>query len=162
MSTPWRLLAIPAVAVALVTSCGGDDSSGGAGPASTIPASTTASPTSTAAATTTVPVTSDVTTSPAPTTIKPETPVSGDVVEIIVKVGEDSSPDRVETVSLGSDVLLRVQSEKADEIHVHDYDLELTVPAGGEAAFEFTADKAGRFEIESHSTDEVLMVLEVS
>ncbi len=46
--------------------------------------------------------------------------------------------------------------------HVHGYDLEKKAAAGVEATFEFTADKAGSFEVESHTTDKVLATLQVS
>ncbi len=46
--------------------------------------------------------------------------------------------------------------------HVHGYDLEKKVAAGVEATFEFTADTAGSFEVESHNTDKVLATLQVT
>jgi len=86
-------------------------------------------------------------------------------VEISVTVGTDSSPDRVEEIALGSKVKLTVVDPNADEeFHVHGYELGdgVEMPKGTPEVFEFVADKAGDFEVESHSTDTVLVVLRVS
>jgi hypothetical protein len=102
----------------------------------------------------------------APTeTIAPESSVvdAVSVSEISVIVGENSGPDRAETVALGLTVrisLLNIASE--DDFHLHDYDIASgEVPAGQEAVIEFVADTAGEFELESHITGEVLLVITV-
>ena len=86
-----------------------------------------------------------------------------EVNEFKVVVGENSGPDQTLTVAKGSTVrLIVVNPNEDDEIHLHGYDLgggEL--PAGEEAIFEFVADETGTFEVESHVTGEVLMVLVV-
>jgi hypothetical protein len=85
------------------------------------------------------------------------------VTEFKVIVGENSGPDQLLTVTQGSTVrLFFVNPNADDEIHLHGYDLgggEL--PAGEEAIFEFVADETGTFEVESHVTGELLMVLVV-
>ncbi|CAB4994586.1 unannotated protein [freshwater metagenome] len=49
-----------------------------------------------------------------------------------------------------------------DEFHLHGYDLESGVtPAGQEAIIEFTADKLGTFDLESHVTSEWILTLVV-
>jgi len=156
MSTFWRVVALPVMSVALVTSCGDDGGSAGAN-STAAPSTTVAAPSSSQPATTAVATTIEATT----TTLPTDSSVAGDQLEIIVKIGEDSGPDRVEQVPLGSDVLLRVLSDTDDEVHVHGYDLEQPVKAGEEVAFEFTANQAGRFEVESHKTEDVLLVLQV-
>ena len=70
-------------------------------------------------------------------------------------------PSRVE-VPLGSAVVLRVGSDVADEIHVHGYELEQDVAAGGTTTFEFTADQSGLFEVETHETELLLLQLQVA
>ncbi len=86
-----------------------------------------------------------------------------EVTEFKVVVGENSGPDETLTVAQGSTVrLFLVNPNEDDEIHLHGYDLgggEL--PAGEEAIFEFVADETGTFDVESHVTGEVLMVLVV-
>ena len=84
--------------------------------------------------------------------------------EIIVHVGVDDAAtvgSRVENVKLGDHVVLRLVSDTDETYHVHGYDLEQKVAAGVEAQFEFTADKAGDFEVESHNTEKVYVVLHV-
>jgi hypothetical protein len=85
------------------------------------------------------------------------------VIEISVIVGEDSGPDRTETVALGSTVRISlVNSDSEDDFHLHGYDIASgEVPAGEEAVIEFVADTAGEFELESHITGEVLLVITV-
>jgi hypothetical protein len=139
MRTTRRLLIVPAFLVLLV-SCGSDkDSSGNA---------TTTAP----AATTTV----------GPDTTGNEKPVSGDAAEIVVKVGKDDSPERLEHVKLGQTVELRLLSDDDEEYHVHGYDLVGKAAAGVEYDFEFVADKAGRFDVESHTNNNVLLVIDVA
>ena len=86
-----------------------------------------------------------------------------DVTEFKVVVGENSGPDQMLTVAQGSTVrLFFVNPNEDDEIHLHGYDLAGgELPAGEEAIFEFVADETGTFDVESHVTGEVLMVLVV-
>lgn len=93
----------------------------------------------------------------------PATTVPDGVVEISVEVGIDSGPDRVEEVPLGSLVRITVVNEDdVDEVHLHGYDLSGgEVDAGEPTTFEFEASTAGEFEVESHATGEVLMILVV-
>ena len=147
MRTPARLLAIPVLAALLLAACGDDDDAGSS-------ATTVAGAPATAPATTIAAVT-------IPATTGGEQPAESDVAEITVLVGSDSGPDRVETVRLGQEVVITLQSDQDEEYHLHDYDLTQKAAAGVEATLSFVADKPGRFELESHVTDEVLLVLEV-
>jgi hypothetical protein len=65
------------------------------------------------------------------------------------------------TVRQGEQVTLRVQSDVADELHVHGYDLAAPLPAGEPVALTFIAAKAGRFEVELHHSHRELGALEV-
>ena len=91
------------------------------------------------------------------------TTVSDGAVEISVEVGVDSGPDRIEEVALGSLVRITVVNEEDDDdVHLHGYDLSGgEVEAGEPTVFEFEASTAGEFEVESHMTGEVLMILVV-
>jgi len=93
-----------------------------------------------------------------------ESTMSDGSVTIDVVVGENSGPDRVEEVALGSQVTLTFTNPDADdEFHVHGYDLGGGITKKGDTkTFTFTADKAGEYEVESHLTETVLMVLRVS
>ena len=85
-------------------------------------------------------------------------------VRISVTVGADSGVDRIEEIPLGSQVELSFTNPSAaDDYHVHGYDLGGgETPKGETKTFTFTADKAGDFEVESHATEEVLVILRVS
>jgi hypothetical protein len=93
----------------------------------------------------------------------PTTTVSDGRITVDVIVGENSSPDRVEEIPLGSEVTLNFTNPDADdEYHVHGYDLGGDMTKKGDTkTFTFTADKAGEYEVESHLTEAVLMVLRV-
>ena len=64
------------------------------------------------------------------------------------KVAPD--PSRKVEVAAGDRVHLRVTSDHADEVHVHGYDIEKEVSAGGTVTIDFTADIPGQFEVEVH------------
>jgi hypothetical protein len=162
MATPWRRLVVPTLlAIVLTAACGSDNGS---------------SATTTAAASGGTSAPGQVATS-APATSADNPAVTGDTAapgtgqipgapnEIIVHVGVDDAAtvgSRVENVKLGDHVVLRLVSDTDETYHVHGYDLEQKVAAGVEAQFEFTADKAGDFEVESHNTEKVYVVLHVS
>jgi hypothetical protein len=90
-------------------------------------------------------------------------PTAGGVVEYAVTVGENSGADSVLTVAAGTEVrLIFVNPNASDEFHLHGYDLGgAMTPAGEEAVFQFVASTPGNFEVESHMTGDVLMVLVV-
>mgnify|MGYP006173521587 FL=1 len=92
----------------------------------------------------------------------PSAKVAGPI-EISVTVGTDSATDRVEEVLLGSQVNITLTNPNADDdFHLHEYDLSTgDTPKGESAVISFTADKAGLFDLESHVTDEVLVVISV-
>ena len=92
----------------------------------------------------------------------PSAKVAGPI-EISVTVGTDSATDRVEEVPLGSQVNITLTNPNADdEFHLHEYDLSTgETPKGESAVISFTADKAGLFDLESHVTDEVLVIISI-
>jgi hypothetical protein len=86
-----------------------------------------------------------------------------EVVEISVIIGQTSGSAVAFQATLGSTVRLKILNPDADdEFHLHGYDLEGGVtPAGQEAIIEFTADKLGTFDLESHVTGEWILTLVV-
>ncbi|MFF1410790.1 cupredoxin domain-containing protein [Streptomyces sp. NPDC058289] len=91
----------------------------------------------------------------------PEAVKADRTVTITVRDGKVSpAPGRVE-VTRGERVALRVTSDRADTLHVHGFDKELTLPAGQEATLTLTADRTGLFEVETHDSDLVLTQLAV-
>jgi hypothetical protein len=162
MATTCRRLVVPALlAIVLTAACGSDNGSS---------AMTTAAATGGTSAPGQVATSAPASSAPSPAvtgdTAAPGTgQIPGAANEIIVHVGVDDAAtvgSRVENVKLGDHVVLRLVSDTDETYHVHGYDLEQKVAAGVEAQFEFTADKAGDFEVESHNTDKVYVVLHVS
>jgi len=92
-----------------------------------------------------------------------ETSAADEVVEISVIIGQTSGSAVAYQATLGSTVRLKILNPDADdEFHLHGYDLESGVtPAGQEAIIEFTADKLGTFDLESHVTGEWILTLVV-
>ena len=138
MRTTRRLLIVPAILVLLV-SCGSNKGSSGG---------TTTAP----AATTTV----------GPDTSGDEKPVSGDAAEIVVKVGKDDSPDRVEHVTLGQTVELRLLSDDDEDYTVEGYDLEGKAAAGVEYDFESSPIKPVGSKSTATRATKVLLVIKVA
>lgn len=98
--------------------------------------------------------------SPAPATTAPAAPETK-VVEITVKGrGVSPPPGRVE-IAKGEKVRLVVHADRADEIHVHGYDLEAKMGPGQDAVIEFVASQPGLFEVETHESHLLLTQLAV-
>ena len=62
----------------------------------------------------------------------------------------------------GDQIVFAVHSDTADEVHVHGYDVEEEVPAGGTAKLDFPADLEGVFEVELHSSETQIAELTVN
>ncbi|WSF37397.1 cupredoxin domain-containing protein [Streptomyces sp. NBC_01351] len=89
----------------------------------------------------------------------PATPEADRTVSVTVRDGKVSpAPARTE-LRRGERVTLRVTSDRADTLHVHGYDKELTLPAGQEATLTLTVDRTGLFEVETHESGLVLTQL---
>jgi len=122
-----------AVAITLAGCGSGDDSSGSSPATSSIPAATASTgPSAPSAAGTSIDAT-----------------IAGG------KVTPD--PSRRVEVKTGDQVHLTVTSDMADEIHVHGYDIEKEVSAGGTITIDFTADIPGQFEVEAHELSPSLL-----
>ena len=152
MRTLRNLTLVSVLALAAVA-CSDDTATG--------TSSTVATPDTTAVASVTTDAAS-VTTSPAPdATDPPGTAIDGPA-QIDVVVGTDSGPERVEKVKAGADITLNITNPNAaDEYHVHGIDLEQKADKGVMATLNFTIDEPGTYEVESHVTEEVLLVIEV-
>jgi len=149
-----RILAFIPVAVMLLGACGNDSSSTDtttvAGPTSVVGSTTLVMPDSTTVDTA---VAEDSST---------DTPLSGPV-QIDVMVGRDSSPERIERVTVGSDITLNITNpDAADEFHVHGIDIEQTADAGQMITLNFKIDAPGTYEVESHITEDVLVIIEAT
>lgn len=72
----------------------------------------------------------------------------GDVPTIVVRNGEPVGGIQELEFDAGEEIRFRVSSDKAEEIHVHGYDLAKVVPAGGTIEFAFPAELEGIYEVE--------------
>jgi hypothetical protein len=68
---------------------------------------------------------------------------------------------RVES-ALGEQVVLRISSDVAEEVHVHGYDVYADVPAGGSVDIPLTLTLPGSFEVELHGAGRPLFQLRTS
>jgi len=82
---------------------------------------------------------------PAPEAGKPGSP---DVPTVVVRDGEPVGGVQELEYSAGEQIRFRVSSDKAEEIHVHGYDIAKDVPAGGTVEFDFPAELEGIYEAE--------------
>ena len=80
-----------------------------------------------------------------------------------VRVVNGQPAGGIKTISYtkGDQIRLKVQSDTADEIHVHGYDLKKDVTAGGSVEFDFEATIEGRFEVELENAGTQIAMLEV-
>lgn len=83
-------------------------------------------------------------------------------IEIVVADGAVVGGVRRFGVKLGDEVVLRVTSDVADEIHVHGYDHRSNIAAGATAEVRFTADIPGVFEVEFERRAQKIVELEVA
>ena len=112
------------------------------------------------------------------TAVPEEANPAGGATEPQTQTQEAPPPPRVETIRMkgrapvgdartlryerGDTIRLRFTSDVAEEIHVHGFDEYVDVPAGGTPkTARFKADLEGIFEVEAHSSGEILAKLEI-
>jgi len=144
MRVALMLAAVAAGAIALA-GCGGDSAND---------AVTTTETTATAPTTTT-----DTT---ATTETTATTPASeAKVITVNVVKGVPKGGIQRPTVDKGDRVVLVVRTDSGEAVHLHGYNIEKEVVPGKAVRLPFTANIAGRFEVELHPTDSLLAVIEV-
>ena len=84
------------------------------------------------------------------------------VPEIVVRNGEPVGGVQELEYDAGEQIRFRVRSNRADEVHVHGYDVEQEIPAGGIATLSFPADIEGIFEVELHESEAQIAELRVN
>ena len=99
--------------------------------------------------------------SPAPAPAAPVLPLQPRAFELVVRGGKLAAGPDVLKVAQGDEVELRVTADRADELHLHGYDLTLKLQPGVPAELRFTATRTGRFEYELHHAHGDLGALEV-
>jgi hypothetical protein len=143
MKIALMLAAVAASAIALA-GCGGDSS------------------TTDAVTTTETAATAPTTTTDTTATTTGTTPVAqAKVITIDVVKGVPQGGIQRPTVDKGDKVVLVVRTDSGEAVHLHGYNIEKDVVPGQAVRLPFTANIAGRFEVELHPTDALLAVLEV-
>jgi hypothetical protein len=113
--------------------------------------------TSPTAATTSGPTTTSSSASPHSTL----PPGVDQLVRIMVRDGKVTTEDDRVKVALNSTVQLRIDSDVADEVHLHGYDKSVDVRPGHIAKLTFKATISGVFEVELESRAQRLVQLQV-
>jgi hypothetical protein len=139
------LAAIAAVVVLFVVLAGGDDDGGGEA-TTTTQAQAATGPTGATGA----------------TGAEDAKPAQPEVTRIEVVDGKPRGGVQRLDVKSGERVRLVVESDVADEVHVHGYDLSEDVPAGGSVRFNFPAKLEGVFEIELEGRKQQIAELRVT
>ena len=93
---------------------------------------------------------------------KKEKPAESSVPVIEVAGGQPQGGIAGLDFNQGDEIRFDVTSDTADAVHVHGYDIEEEVPAGGTAKFDFPADLEGVFEVELHSSETQIAELTVN
>jgi len=83
-------------------------------------------------------------------------------LEVELRGGQPAGGMQTLAVTHGDTVAIEFRSDEEVTLHLHGYDHEVTVPAGGRATLRLEAGIAGRFPIESHGGGHAtLLYLEV-
>ena len=143
MRVALMLAAVSEGAIALA-GCGGDSS------------------TTDAVTTTETAATAPTTTTDTTATTTGTTPVAqAKVITIDVVKGVPQGGIQRPTIDKGDKVVLVVRTDSGEAVHLHGYNIQKDVVPGKPVRLPFTANIAGRFEVELHPTDALLAVLEV-
>ncbi len=106
----------------------------------------------------------NATTSPSKDTAKGAGPESKgpSVPTIVIRNGEPVGGVKELEYSAGDQIRFRVESDVADEVHVHGYDVEKEIPAGGAVTLSFPAEIEGIFEAELHGSEAQIAELRIN
>lgn len=84
------------------------------------------------------------------------------VTMIVIENGKPVGGIAQLTYNKGEEVRFKVDSDVADEVHVHGYDIMKDVKAGGTVSFDFPATIEGVFEAELEGRKEQILELTVN
>ena len=70
--------------------------------------------------------------------------------DVVLVDGKASAAQRTLRVAKGDHVMLRWTSDRPIVLHLHGYDIEMSVPGKGGATMRFQAAIAGRFAVSEH------------
>lgn len=83
------------------------------------------------------------------------------IVRVTVAKGRPVGGIERATVKKGALVRIVVTVDRANEVHLHGYDIERAARPGKPAVMQFVARIPGRFELELHEPDSLLLQLTV-
>jgi hypothetical protein len=89
-------------------------------------------------------------------------PAGSEIATIEVKGGEPVGGVQELSFDSGEEVRFRVESDTAEHVHVHGYDVIQDIAPGKPVTFEFPADIEGVFEVELEDAHVQIAELEVS
>ncbi|MCW2713145.1 MAG: uncharacterized protein JWN88_192 [Frankiales bacterium] len=98
----------------------------------------------------------------APTPPPPPAPPARRVIALTVAGGEVTGVESRVPAQLGEALTIRVTSDVSEQVHVHGYDLQADVAAGGTVQVDLEATIPGSFEVELHRSHKTLFQLRVS
>ena len=142
MTARDRVLAMTAAAVVVLSGCGGTSDEGGADTtaAQSNPPAATASPTEGVDSA-----------QPAPL-----------VIDITIEGGEVTPTNVAREAGVGQPIELRVDSDSADELHVHSTpEHTFDVGVGPGQTYRFTVDMPGRVDVELHELHKTVATIQV-
>lgn len=108
------------------------------------------------------PVTTTGTTPPATPAASSSASTQGVTLPVTISNGRVGPNDRTVTVAKGQQVTVSITSDRATEVHVHGYDLEIESVPGQVVRRTFTASQTGTFEIETHDPAFTVYELQVN
>ncbi len=88
-------------------------------------------------------------------------PVEPSIPAVVVRNGKPVDGVAELEFEAGERVRFQVRSNRADELHVHGYDVERELPAGRPVLIEFPATLEGVFEAELHASGEQVAELRI-
>lgn len=108
---------------------------------------------------------SDEAVAPAPPSSEPTATgpaASAQTLEVKVVNGQPVGGTKTLEVKQGDNVMITVEVDAPQELHLHGYDIEKEAQPGTPTVFEFTANLEGIFDLESHLADAKLVKLVVN
>lgn len=81
------------------------------------------------------------------------------LVEVRLRGGTVTPPPGRVSVQRGERIRIVVDTDEADEVHVHGYDRMAAMAPGRPAVLAFRADETGLFEVETHDSGRLLLQL---
>lgn len=101
--------------------------------------------------------------SAAPTLASPSTAPTPGVQTITIQLADGKVSPNGARIDLqqGQTFVLDITSDRDDEVHVHGFDKEIEVTAGQHLTVQMVADRTGRYEVESHHPEMLIVVLQI-